>query len=65
MTPVVVWDVIRGIILPLAVLPQPMGPRNLPFAFAFALCPAGTHHNNFSLSIYADLPTRNVMDPKV
>jgi hypothetical protein len=65
MTPVVVWDVIRGIILPLAVLPQPKGPRNLPFAFAFALCPAGTHHNNFSLSIYADLPTRNVMDPKV
>jgi len=31
MTPVAVWDVIRGIILLTAVLPQPMGPRNLRF----------------------------------
>ena len=43
MTPVVIWDVIRGIILPSAVLPRPMGPRNLPFAFAYALCPAGMY----------------------
>ena len=63
MTPVVVWDVIRGIILPSAVLPQPMGPRNLPFAFAYALCPAGTLYRNFLLITNVCVPTRNVIEP--
>ncbi len=64
MTPVVVWDVIRGIILPSAVLPQPMGPRNLPFAFAYALCPAGTLYRNFLPITNVCVPTRNVIEPK-
>jgi|GEM_PF-5144517 len=63
MTPVVVWDVILGIILPSVVLPQPMGPRNLPFAFAYALCPAGTHTHNRLLIPIIYLPTRNVIEP--
>ncbi len=63
MTPVVVWDVIRGIILPSAVLPQPMGPRNLPFAFAYALCPAGTLYRNFLPITNVCLPTGNVIEP--
>ena len=65
MTPVVVWDVIRGIILPSAVLPQPMGPRNLPFAFAYALCPAGTLYCNFLPITNVCLPTGNVIEPKI
>ena len=64
MTPVVVWDVIRGIILPSAVLPQPMGPRNLPFAFAYALCPAGTLYRNSLPITNVCVPTRNVIESK-
>jgi len=61
MTPVAVWVVIRGIILPTAVLPQTMGPLNLRFNSLMSY-PRGfpVREIEFSIAVQSNNPLETV-----